>query len=273
MRYLVLILALGILIPQENYPPELPPIPSEEMILQAIGVMAPDEPIEYIEGDVVYADILVALASGVDPGICQRGINRINITASNSGVATAQVRLVKCLSTTYVSSGSASLDLSRSRTIGDGFLDEIHTERDLNGADTVIQIGKSGDSCGIAYLTSGPTTAFAYVMDGCESNSSIEHEWGHNVGMNHDLPNAQNPNYPYHYGWCFGNGFKDVMTYPDPCGGSRSAFYSNPDIIYNGRATGTATANNARVLRERIAVIANFRNSVTSFPPTNHLRD
>lgn len=273
MRYLVLILALGILIlPQQiEYPPELPPIPSEEMILQAIGVMAPDEPIEHIEGDVVTADILVALASGVAISNCQH-VNRINTTAANSGVATAQVRLVKCLVINYVSSGSASLDLSRSRTMGDGFLDEIHTERDLNGADTVILIGKSGDSCGVAYLTSGPTTAFAYVMDGCISNSSLEHEWGHNVGMNHDLPNAQNPNYPYHYGWCFGNGFKDVMTYPDPCGGSRSAFYSNPDIIYNGRATGTATANNARVLRERIAVIANFRNSVTSFPPTNHGR-
>lgn len=270
MKFLSFIIVLVILIPQESiYPPESQPIPSEESFLQAIGIMAPDEPIEYIEGDVITVDILVVLASGVSTGVCQRGINRINITASNSGVATAQVRLAKCLPTIYNSSGSASTDLYRVRTIGDGFLDEVHIERDLNFADTVILIGKSGDSCGIAYLNSGPTSAFAYVMDGCESNSSIEHEWGHNVGMAHDAPNTSYIPYGYGAGWCFGNGFKDVLTYPSPCGGSRAPYYSNPDILMNGTPTGTATANNARVLRERIAVIAGFRIQPET---TNHLR-
>lgn len=274
MRYLVLFLALGLLMPQEiEYPPEAQPTPSEEMAFKALGFdVVEDVPIEFTVGDVITVDHLVVLASGVSPTVCQEGVNRINQTAANSGVATARANLVSCYPTTYISSGSGQTDLNRLRTFNDGFMDDALIQRELTFADTVTLVGKSTNVCGYAWLNSSVSNAFSYVADICMSNSSFEHEWGHNVGMAHDLPNAGTLAYPYGAGWCFGNGFKDVLTYPSPCGGNRAAFYSNPDIIYQGRPTGTATANNARVLRERIAVLANFRNSITSFPPTNHGR-
>lgn len=274
MKFLLLIpLALLVLVvPQEvAYPPELPPIATPESIFRAMGFpVVEDEPIEFVEGDVVTADIMVVLASGVLPGNCS-AISRINTTAINSGVATAQVRLVDCYPTNYVSSGDAQVDLSRITGgvfIPDGFLDEVHTRRNQFLADTVIFLTKSPNACGVAYLLSSATTAFAVVNDGCISNSSLEHEWGHNVGMAHDLPNAGSCPFGYGCGWCFGNGRKDVLTYPSPCGGNRAPYYSNPDILDSGTPTGTATANNARVLRERIAVLANFRNN--SAATTNH---
>jgi len=269
LRHFSLLLAL-LVIQSSEYPPESQPIPAPEMILRALGWPIPeDEPIEHVEGDVVTVDILVVRAANVNID-CGWGISRINTTASNSGVATVQTRLVGCLQTTYVSSNDASTDLNRLASNGDGFLDEVHPERDRIGADTVVLIGKSCNSCGIAYLMAGPTSAFAYVCDNCMSNSSFEHEWGHNCGMHHDLPNAGSCPNGYGCGWCFGNGFKDVLTYPSPCGGNRKAYYSNPDILDNGTPTGTATANNARILRERAPVLANFRIGMNS--TTNHLR-
>ena len=271
MRFIALILSL-LIVQDVQYPPELPPIPSPESLFRALGFpVVEDEPIDFIQGDVVTVDIMVMLASGALAGNCQAGINRINTTAINSGVATAQTRLVKCLPTTYVSSGSVQTDLTRMVIPGDGFLDNLPAERDASYADTTVLLTKSCDACGVGYLMSGVGSALAVVCESCISNSSFEHEWGHNVGMQHDLPNASGTT-GYNYGWCFGNGFKDVLTYPSPCGGTRAPFYSNPDIIYQGKPTGTATANNARVLRERIAVLAGFRVPPSISPTTNHLR-
>jgi hypothetical protein len=271
---LLLVLLLAAPVWAQDYPPELPPLQTPETIFRALGFPVMDDaPLPGVtEGDVVTIDVLVVLASGVATSHCQSGITRINQTAVNSGAATVQVRLVGCLPTTYVSSGSASTDLSRFTGTADGFLDEVHAERNRVGADTNVLVGKSGDACGVAYLNSSAGSAFAYVNDGCLSNSSFEHEWGHNVGMAHDLPNAGFCPFGYGCGWCFGNGRKDVLTYPSPCGGSRAPYYSNPDILNNGTPTGTATANNARVLRERAAVLANFRPTVNPRQPAPPVR-
>lgn len=272
MRVLTVIALLTILIPQEiNYPPELPPIPSPEIYLRALGwPIAEDEPIPHTEGDVVTADVMVVLASGVLPGNCS-AISRINTTAINSGVATAQVRLVDCMVTNYVSSGDANTDLSRIRLQADGFVDEVHARRNSVFADTVIFLTKSPNACGVAYILSGVDYAFAVVNDGCISNSSLEHEWFHNVGLAHDQPNAGGFSPPNSYGMCILAGiFRCVMTYPSPCGGNRVAHISNPDILYQGNPTGSAISNGAKILRDRIAVIANFKNNPLG--STNHLR-
>jgi hypothetical protein len=229
-----------------------------ERILAAMGLLVlPDEPVS----DVLTIDILCVTASGVSTALCQQGIARTSTTITNSGQGQVTVRLVGVLPTTYVSpDGRSGEDLWRLTHPMDGFMDAAHTERDRLGADTVILIGKSSDSCGIAYLTATAASAFAYVFDGCLSNSSFEHEWGHNIGMAHDAPNAGTGcTFGYGCGHCFGNGRKDVLTYPSPCGGTRAPFYSNPDVLDAGTPTGTATANNARVLRERAGTVAAFR--------------
>jgi len=258
----------------QEYPPELPPLTTPETFLRALGwPIAEDVPLPgVVEGDVVTIDVQVVLASGVATSNCQTGIDRINQTAANSGAATVRVRLVNCLLTAYISSGSASTDLSKFSFPQGTALDIVHAERDRVGADMNVLVGKSGDACGVAWLTASASSAFAYVMDGCLNNSSFEHEWGHNVGMAHDLPNAGSCPFGYGCGWCFGNGRKDVLTYPSPCGGSRAPYYSNPDVLDSGTPTGTATANNARVLRERAAVLANFRPTVNPRKPSRPVR-
>ena len=44
--------------------------------------------------------------------------------------------------------------------------------------------------------------------------------------------------------------------------GNEVQYYSNPDVRYNGTPTGTATDNNARVLRETMAQVENYREAL-----------
>jgi hypothetical protein len=259
VRTLLLLLLLAAPV-QAQYPPESQPLMPPERVLSALGLLLlPDEPL--IVADAATIDILCVTATSVSSSLCQQGVNRITTTINNSGQGQVTVRLVGILPVVY-GGLNAGEDLWRLTHPADGFMDAAHTERDRLGADTVLLIGNSSDSCGVAYLNSTASSAFAYVFKNCISNSSFEHEWGHNVGMAHDLPNASAPAFPYGVGWCFGNGRKDVLTYPSPCGGNRAPFYSNPDVFDGVTPTGTATANNARVLRERAGTIAAFRPTV-----------
>lgn len=274
IKILTIVLAIIALQPPTiEYPPESQPIPSPELLFRAMGfLIVEDEPIEYKEGDIIPIDILGVVASGIPITSCN-AINRITTTAANSGVATVQVRIAGCSASTYVSSGSAETDLNRLTSKTDGFLDEVHAKRDEVGADQVIMFGNSCNFCGIAWLFSSESTAFAYVCNSCISNFSTEHEAGHNYGMRHDRPNAGGEGAQgFGYGWCgLVNVWRDVLTYPSPCGGNRVPYYSNPNVLFNGLPTGTATANNARMLLEQAPIIANFRDAVVS--PTNHLRE
>ena len=57
----------------------------------------------------------------------------------------------------------------------------------------------------------------------------------------------------YGYGYKTGHDFRTVMAYAP---GTRILNFSNPDVMYNGRATGTATQNNALSLREAFPIVA-----------------
>jgi hypothetical protein len=120
-------------------------------------------------------------------------------------------------------------------------------------------------ACGIGYLMSTVSTAFAsaafnVVDQMCAAgNLSLAHEMGHNEGLHHDAANAGGQGaFPYAYGYQDPGGrFRTVMAYGSA---TRVTNFSNPNVSYNGYATGVANAaDNARALNNTAATVANFR--------------
>jgi hypothetical protein len=179
-----------------------------------------------------------------------------------------RIELVYVGSTTYTESTDMDTDLNRFAKTSDGYMDDVHTLRDTYAADVcVLLTHDSGPYCGIAKgINVDAANAFCVVDSkaGCATAYySFIHEIGHLVGCRHDTyvdPNTT----PYAYGHGYispQNNWRTIMAYGNGCGGcNRVQYFSNPNISYNGLATGTtATNNNARVWNERSNTVMGFR--------------
>lgn len=133
--------------------------------------------------------------------------------------------------------------------------------RDQYGADLVSLIQGSLSGCGIGNI-SGP---FTLVSRSCALGSkSFAHELGHNMGARHNL--EEDASAGYAHGWYNkGGNWRTIMSYAiSGCSCPRINNFSNPDVIYNGVATGVADSrDNARKMRERTQATSDFRKAIT----------
>ena len=178
----------------------------------------------------------------------------------------------------YAETGNMSTSLSDLTGSYDGKMDAVHALRNQYGADQVVLITADANYCGIGYVMTYPGVSFApyafsVVHDdsayACLSNNTLAHELGHNQGNQHDRDSASSPGafaYSYGYRLCQTGGFRTVMSYACT-GGNRVSYFSNPNVLYNGMITGTATENNALSMTNTKAIVAAFRASVTSAIP------
>ena len=190
----------------------------------------------------------------------------------------ARVELAHKAAVTYTQSGTQSTDRDRYAATSDGYMDEIHTQRNTYAADVGMLIVNDGDeSCGIAKAIGATTTsAFAVVHWDCSTgNLSFGHELGHLFGARHN-PENDGTTTPYAYGhgyWAPNAAWRTIMAYP--CSAKtcpRLNYWSSPLITYtDSQKMGTsANSDNARVLNERAAVLAAFRGAVpTAVTGTN----
>lgn len=200
-----------------------------------------------------------------------QGSIAISNTAYENSEVNPRLRLVYSGEVNYTQSSDMGTDLSRLRDTGDGFMDEIHAIRDQYGADMVALLVSNNQYCGIAYLmtTLGngfAASAFSVSNYSCAvGNITFPHELGHNMGCAHDRDNSGNALFSYSYGWrWFGqsnNQFRSVMAYAP---GSRVPHFSNPDVTYDGVATGVpigqqGEAANAQSINQAAFTIANWR--------------
>jgi len=210
--------------------------------------------------------------------LIQLAIDEANDIFANSVVA-PRFRLVHSVEVDYTESGSTSTDLSRLRNDSDGYMDNLHTLRDTYGADMVSLLFESAVSCGRAYRMVTPgdyfeSYAFSVVNWSCATGYySLAHELGHNLGAHHaigdsGLTTATATITDYSYGWRFtgdsGAQARTVMAYSP---GTRIPYFSNPDVTYDGVATGIAIgeaneANNAAVIDGQAALAASWRSQV-----------
>lgn len=171
-------------------------------------------------------------------------------------------------------------DLDRLRITNDGYMDEVHPLRDAYHADVVVLIVNNPTFCGLAYLMTSNTVAFAplafsVVHYQCATGYySFGHEIGHNMGNQHDRLNAFSEGvFNYSYGYQEPNrNFRTVMAYNCPDGGCpRVNYYANPQVSLNNRPTGVdhTASNSADIVRSMNSVafnVANFRQRPA--PPT-----
>lgn len=193
-----------------------------------------------------------------------------NTAFANSDVV-QRFRLVHVAEVDYVETGNPSTELTRLRNTSDGYLDVVHELRDFYRADLVqMWVSNMSGACGIGYVmtvlsVNFAPNAFSVADRDCAFQYTPAHEMGHNMGSQHDPPNAgTNPIFPYSYGYRDAvNGFRTVMAYPCPgvsC--PRVRHWSDDTITYQGHATGNAEQDNARSLNNVRVTVANFRASI-----------
>jgi hypothetical protein len=148
---------------------------------------------------------------------------------------------------------------------GDGYLDEIHPLREKYDADVAILIVDDPTGCGLATrVFADADEAFAVVHHACAVMSySVAHEIGHLIGARHEIQvdGTMTP-FPYGHGYVNGTKWRDIMSYKESCGGCpRLPVWSSPKVIIRGEPAGTSIEDNARVIAEQAARVANFRAS------------
>jgi hypothetical protein len=163
---------------------------------------------------------------------------------------------------------AGSAVLSDLQGTSDGQLDAIHAERDATGADLVALLtGDNPNYCGVAYMLGYTNPGFGFsvtVWDCAIGNLSFTHEVGHNQGCCHAPGDGGGCTsggvFPYSVGHRFtgtsGSQWRTTMAYSP---GIRWPRLSSPLVEWDGAATGTESADNARTLIETAMTMANFR--------------
>jgi peptidyl-Asp metalloendopeptidase len=261
-----------------GFPRELEPVPA------FVGAAVAGDGIASDDGSTW--DILVAYthivrnfygsAAAVE-ALISDAIASTNTAYLNSGV-NSRVRLVGVIETTYDDQTTDfSTTLGRLRNGGDGFMDAVVTQRETVGADAVALLvyNPTNNACGIGYLMTSPgagfaANAFSVTRDDCAvGNFSFAHELGHNFGLEHDRVNSGGvASYPYAFGYQDTTSlFRDIMAYNCPANCPRIQYFSNPDVMYNGRPLGVLytdplAADNRRALNNSATYIGNWRQTV-----------
>jgi hypothetical protein len=227
-------------------------------------------------------------------------ISTTNQAYTNSSINT-QLNLVHTAEVTYVENGDMGIDLDKLTYTGGGNseMDEVQTLRNTYGADLVALLVENGNYCGIAWIMSNVSAGFApygysVTLRSCGGHV-FAHELGHNEGMQHDwYVDPSGGAFTYSHGHVHINGassFRTIMSYRDLCDDNsvscpRITYFSNPNVTYNGVATGVAEgtnltctegnlsnppcdADNRKTLNNAAFTIANFRESLAPDEPSN----
>lgn len=293
---------------QENLPEDAHPIPQPDAFsaMGAESQASTQETRSTNLGAGVVEDLLVIYTAkscnryddpatgGNGDGQCDeleaRVINSVQSTNQafvNSGFGSQfqplQINLLGMKQVDYAENGRINDTLAMLTYSGGPYaaMDAVHAWRDAVGADMVAMVSEDADACGTAWSFNGSDKyAFSVVNSGCLSSLSMAHELGHNFGDEHNKENAgSGARFAYSYGFrhCAtdGSGFRDIMSYDCEKTESglsvpRIAHYSNPNVYFNGLATGvsgTDGANNALTMSQTASSISNFRQAAPTSEP------
>lgn len=229
-------------------------------------------------------DVMVVYSTASMTRYGQGGIEGKILTAvadANTAHRNSQVHvLFNLVHMAEVNDGDTTGDingaLNRLVNPADGFMDEVPGLRDQYKADVVALVGEY-TGAGLGYVMTVPTTSFApYALSATSSDYlwyfTMHHEIGHNMGNQHDRPNASYAGaYPYAYGyqWCTtdGTAFRTIMSYACATAyAPRLNYISNPNILINGLPAGVSyesspatSADNARSMNLTGPVVQQFR--------------
>lgn len=204
-------------------------------------------------------------------------VDQANTAFINSNMI-ARYRLAHMAEVAYNDSGKIDSDLYW--VTGNA---TVASWRNTHGADMVGLITENGGGyCGIGWVQRNPGAGFAsYAFQvtarNCLINNTLAHEFGHNLGMEHDPANSgttpAGASYPWSFGHYVNGSFRTIMSY-NACTVScpRVLHFSNPDVLVNGIPTGIQDQrDNAHTGDLTAPIVANFRadptSTVTNSPP------
>ena len=181
-------------------------------------------------------------------------VGNVNTALTNSGV-TQRAKLVATEKFSYTSSGDLSADLTKIASDS-----QVETWRNQYKADLVCLLVKSnsGSTMGIGHLgsangNSGAAYSVCKVMAVGSPIRSFAHEIGHNLGCGHAADQGGSSGaFSYSFGWRFkgtdDKNYRTLLSYQKEPTEPRIPYYSAPSVSYQGTATGTATADNAKTI-------------------------
>lgn len=189
-------------------------------------------------------------------------VRYLNRVLDNSGArGSARLAGVEIIDTL---DGENGLDNYLSRLRRDA---EAARLREVYRADVVhlfTGMAEAGRDCGIAYLLqrgdssrSMAPFAFGTTSIRCDPEATFAHEFGHNVGLNHNPEDAGSP-FPFKtYAYAHRNGsVKTTMSY----GGQREIpYFSSPLLNVDGFVPGVANSrDNVRVLYDSMVIASGY---------------
>jgi len=265
-------------IDQTKFPNEAKPLEAVPRSRAGVPFPAPDtcttDPPTDIDTMVVYTDDARTAAGGTDAMVATvyLAAEETNQSYINSDID-QRMRLVHVAEVSYAESGDLFADLP---ALQGGSIGSVTTLRNTFAADVVSMIVENaGGFCGLGYMNETNTNAFensAYNVVGrsCATGYySFGHEFGHNMGADHDPPNATSTGpFPYNRGHSNtsptapATPWRTIMSYNTSPSSTRVQFWSNPDVNFTvgGDAMGIADArDNHRVLNNTALSVANFR--------------
>ncbi|MEM9598221.1 MAG: reprolysin-like metallopeptidase, partial [Acidobacteriota bacterium] len=192
----------------------------------------------------------------------------VSNTAFANSQTNAQFTLVHTAQVAYNDSGNIRNDRNWAQADP-----TVNALRDQYAADLVgLLVENGGGGCGVAFLMGNESAAgfapFGYQVTArscAVGNLSYPHEHGHNMGLQHNPQNGAPQSQAYRnyaYGHYNNGNYRTVMSYSNPCssGCTRRPYFSNPNVVFQGAATGIANQReNARVIDEVAPFTANYR--------------
>lgn len=269
---------------QYSLPPGLQNVSASFDRLWQPGALEPIESITAAAADdgstfdllVVYSPAARNAAGGTTgiQNLIALGVSETNTAFANSAVI-PRLRLVHTAEVSYTESGTVQTDLARVQSPSDGYIDVVHSLRNIYKADMVqLLVEYPAGDCGVAYLMPGSNNrdfenrAFSVSRRICVSpNYTFGHELGHVMGCNHAPGDGTGTGaFSYSFGYKDpGRNFRTIMAYDCSTYCPRVLRWSNPNLTYNGLVTGTSTQNNALSINNVRGVIANFRQSTSPY--------
>jgi peptidyl-Asp metalloendopeptidase len=229
-----------------------------------------DEARRALEGKDITIDVMILYTGNVakryirDPSdLLALAIEETNQTFRNSGLGNVKLRLVHSQAIEYDGRTADQFVHLYAMVDGLGPFKDVKRLRNEKRADIVGLIIDNPDGCGLSTRI-GPESDEAYfvVHHACAATTmSIAHEIGHILGARHDrfIDESDLP-FAYGHGYVNGTKWRDMMSYKKGCGGCpRIPYWSNPRVLYKGEPTGTAAADNARLILELAERVSKFR--------------
>jgi peptidyl-Asp metalloendopeptidase len=261
---------------------KVPPLTGGDMMQESSSASA--APMAAADGTVqivlmsVYTPQARAAAGGATQiqGQIQAAVDQANTAFINSNMI-ARFFLAHTAEVAHNDAGNIETDLNWVTSNA-----TVASLRNAHSVDMVsLIVNNGGGYCGIAWVQRHPGSGFAnYAYQvtalGCLANSTLAHEHGHNMGMEHDPVSAgispSGASYPWSFGHYVNGAFRTIMSY-NVCTSScpRVLHFSNPDVLYNGIPTGILDQrDNAHTGDLTTPIIANFRlggGGTTNNPP------